>query len=89
MKGGETGSDEEAWPRNKAVKDPECNDTENNSWDSDHSSTLQSPTYSCGNPVIPVESTGIYRNDRNSTGFHRNSTGMTGFLWNSTGIGLE
>jgi len=37
-KGGETesGSDEEAWPRKKAVEDPECNDTNNNSWDSDH-----------------------------------------------------
>jgi len=36
-KGGETesGSDEEAWPRKKAVKDPECNDTENDSWDLD------------------------------------------------------
>jgi len=35
-KGGETWSDEEAWPRRKAVKDPEFNDTDNDSWDSDH-----------------------------------------------------
>jgi len=37
-KGGETesGSDQEAWPRKKGVKDPKCNDTENDSWDLDH-----------------------------------------------------
>ena len=71
-------------------------------------STLQCPTHSCRNPAgiqsflwnscgIPVESTGIHRNDWNSTGipqestgipqeFHRNDWIPLEFHWNRTGI---
>jgi len=53
-------------------------------------STLQCPTDSVRNPVIPPEwhrnGTGICRNDRNPQEWHRNRTGMgpewTRFVWN-------
>ena len=37
------------------------------------SSTCHSPYHSCRNDRIPLESTGIHRNE---TGFHRNATGI-------------
>ncbi|EDQ98793.1 uncharacterized protein LACBIDRAFT_335647 [Laccaria bicolor S238N-H82] len=46
-------------------------------WSSDESSTLQCPTYSCRNGVIPVEF------QRNSRGIQRNPEE---FQWNRTGI---
>ena len=53
-------------------------------------STLQCPTDSVRNPVIPAEwhrnSTGIRRNDRIPPEWHRNGTGMARFLRNGTGI---
>ena len=56
----------------------------------DTASTLQCPTYSCRNPVIPAEfrwnAAGIQSFQWNSSGIHRNPQE---FRWNSTGIRLE
>ena len=53
-------------------------------------STLQCPTYSCRNPVIPVEfrwnPAGIQSFQWNSSGIHRNPQE---FCWNSTRIRLK